>query len=227
MEKLVQGVHHFQNELFAEQKELFERLTTDGQSPETLFITCSDSRIDPNLLTQSQPGDLFIIRNAGNIVPPHGPNPGGTQATIEYAVSVIGVKRIIVCGHSKCGAMQALLNPESTADLPSVSHWLSHAEATRRIMKENYGHLEGEACLIATTEENVLNQIENLCTHPAVAARLARRDLTIHAWVYKIETGEVFSYNPTEEQFLPLNELVPVQARNYRRAVGAISQSVY
>ena len=135
MQKLIRGIHEFRTEHFRPLQGLFEKLAK-GQSPETLFITCSDSRIDPNLLTRSRPGDLFILRNAGNIVPPHGAANGGEAATIEFAVAGLGVKDIIICGHSHCGAMQGLLTPESVASLPSVASWLSHAETTRRIVCE-------------------------------------------------------------------------------------------
>src|SRR5271170_3206620 len=127
MQKLIQGIHEFQKENFVPLQGLFERLAK-GQNPETLFITCSDSRIDPNLLTRSKPGDLFILRNAGNIVPAHGAGNGGEAATIEFAVAALGVKDIIICGHSHCGAMQSLLQPELVASLTAVSSWLSHAD---------------------------------------------------------------------------------------------------
>ncbi len=205
MQKLVSGIHKFQSEIFATYRDLFERLAR-GQSPEALFVTCADSRIDPNLLTQARPGDLFILRNAGNIVPPYGPAGGGAAATIEFAVAGLGVRDIILCGHSGCGAMRALLEPAETERLPALRAWLAHAEATRRIVAENYGHLEGAARLSAAIEENVLVQIEHLRTHPAVAAALARGALRLHGWVYKIETGEVFAYDPAQGQFRPLGE---------------------
>src|SRR6476660_5591747 len=131
MQKLIQGIHRFQERDFQPLQGLFEQLA-HGQTPETLFITCSDSRIDPNLLTRSKPGELFILRNAGNIVPPHGAASGGEAATIELAVSALGVKDIIICGHSHCGAMQGLLQPDEVKALPAVSQWLTHAESTRR-----------------------------------------------------------------------------------------------
>jgi carbonic anhydrase len=158
MQKLIEGIHQFQTKGFLPLQTLFEQLAK-GQNPETLFITCSDSRIDPTLLTKAQPGDLFILRNAGNIVPPHGAGNGGEAATIEFAVAALGVKDIIICGHSHCGAMHGLLHPEQVASLPAVSAWLSHAEMTRRIMRENYGHLEGDRLLTATVEENVLYRL--------------------------------------------------------------------
>ena len=216
MQKLIQGIHQFQGKSFLPLQGLFEQLAK-GQNPETLFITCSDSRIDPNLLTQAKPGDLFILRNAGNIVPPHGAGNGGEAATIEFAVAALGVKDIIICGHSHCGAMQGLLKPETVASLPAVSSWLSHAEMTRRIMHDNYGHLEGERLLTATVEENVLVQLENLRTLPAVGSRLVRGDLHLHGWVYKIETGEVFAYDVENAQFVKLAEYNPQIETNVRR----------
>lgn len=208
MQKLIQGLHHFQANIFSSQRDLFERLA-QGQKPEALFITCSDSRINPNLITQTAPGDLFILRNAGNIIPPYGAAQGGEEATIEYAVAVLGVKDIIVCGHSHCGAMGALLNQEGLEDLPAVKSWLGQAEATRRIVKENYRHLSGQALVTAAIEENTLVQIENLRTHPAVAAKVSRGELSLHGWVYQIETGRVFSYDPAQGQFVPLVSELP------------------
>lgn len=205
MQKLIDGIHQFQSESFLPLQKLFERLA-QGQHPDTLFITCSDSRIDPTLLTNAQPGDLFILRNAGNIIPPHGAGVGGEAATIEYAVSVLGVKDIIICGHSHCGAMRGLLYPESLVALPDVSSWLSHAEMTRRIIQDNYQHLKGEALLTATIEENVLVQLENLRTLPTVGSRLVKGDIHLHGWVYIIETGEVFAYDVDSGQFSKLAE---------------------
>lgn len=203
MQKLIQGIHHFESNLFRSQREFFENLA-DGQKPEALFITCSDSRVIPHLITHTEPGDLFTLRNAGNIVPPYGSRGGGEEATIEYAVSVLGVRDIIVCGHTHCGAMAGLLNPETVAHLPGVKEWLGYAEATRRIIQENYGHLEGEALLTAAVEENTLVQLENLRSHPAVASRITRGKIALHAWVYHIARGKVFSYDPLEGQFVPI-----------------------
>ncbi|MEO1984766.1 MAG: carbonic anhydrase [Fuerstiella sp.] len=204
MQKLVEGIHQFQNGIFSSKQRLFETLV-EGQHPLALFITCSDSRIDPSLLTQTEPGELFILRNAGNIVPPYGTINGGEAATIEFAVSNLGVRDIVVCGHSHCGAMRGLLSPESLDDLPAVRNWLSYADATQRIMRGNYQHIsEATARLTATVEENVLVQLEHLRTHPSVAAALARKALNIHGWVYKFETGQVFAYGPQAGQFVPV-----------------------
>jgi carbonic anhydrase len=212
VQKLVQGIHQFQSTIFASQRELFERLSK-RQSPDALFITCSDSRINPNLITQTGPGELFIARNAGNIVPPYGAMCG-EAATIEFALAGLDVKDIIVCGHSLCGAMDAILNPGKVADLPALRAWLLHAEATRRIVIENYKHLSDAAKLTATVEENVLVQLENLRTHPLVASRLAKGALNLHGWVYKIETGQVFAFDVAEGQFKPLEKApTPVAGR--------------
>ena len=204
MQKLVEGIHQFRHDIFSSKQQLFETLV-DGQQPLALFITCSDSRIDPSLLTQTEPGELFILRNAGNIVPPYGAIEGGEAATIEYAVSVLGVKDIVLCGHSHCGAMSGLLDQAQLAKLPAVRSWLCHAESTQRIIEENYSHLtDPTARLTATVEENVLVQLENLRTHPTVAAALGRQALNLHGWVYKFETGQVFTYDPNDGQFVPV-----------------------
>lgn len=212
MEKLVNGVHHFQKNLFSSQRELFEQLAM-GQRPETLFITCSDSRIVPSQFTQTDPGELFILRNAGNIVPPYGAANGGEGATIEYAVAALGVQHIIVCGHSHCGAVTALLDPSKTTELPAVSSWLAHAESTRRIVRDAYTDLAPAARLSAAIQENVLCQLENLRTHPAVASALATGRVHLHGWVYKIETGDVFAFEPDRGQFVPVTEI----ARSVRK----------
>jgi carbonic anhydrase len=201
MQKLVQGIHQFQTQIFSSHKELFERLDGQDQTPETLFVTCSDSRISPNLITQTQPGELFILRNVGNLIPPYG-SMGGMAAGIEFAVANLKVKDIIVCGHSNCGAMRALLEPEQLSELPATRAWLANARKTEQIMWESYGHLKDHELLHATVEENVLVQLENLRTHPAVAKAVANGMLHLHAWVYKIETGEVFAFDPDRGQYV-------------------------
>jgi carbonic anhydrase len=219
MQKLIRGLHEFQSNVVAKEREFFQKLAL-GQKPEALFITCSDSRIQPSFITQTRPGDLFIVRNAGNIVPPYSHETGGGEAaTIEYAVAALSVSDIVVCGHSHCGAMTALLEPANLEGLPLMAKWLGHAEATRRIISENYGQLEGAALLTATVEENVLVQLENLRTHPTVSARLVKGTLRLHAWVYKIETGEVFSYDPEKGQFMPLAD-TPATGLPSRHAVA-------
>jgi carbonic anhydrase len=211
MQKLIEGLHHFQSAVFGNQRELFERLA-EGQSPETLFITCADSRIDPCLLTNSQPGELFILRNAGNLVPPYGAVRGGEAASIEFAVAGLGVKDVVVCGHSHCGAMKGLLTPPPAEDFPALTDWLSHAQATKRIMRDKYCEHDATQKLNIAIQENVLAQLENLRTHPAVASALSRGRLKLHGWVYKIETGEVFGYDPATLQFELLTKQPPAPA---------------
>ena len=209
MQELVDGIHRFQRDSFSTDAKLFETLV-DGQHPLALFITCSDSRIDPSRLTQTRPGELFIQRTAGNIIPPYGSVQGGEAATIEYAVAALKVKDIVVCGHSHCGAMGGLLDPASVEKMPAVKAYLQHAEATRRIVEENYAHLiDPVKRLTLTVEENVLVQLESLRTHPSVAAAVGRGDLKLHGWVYKFETGDVFAFNPDQKQFVPLDEVTP------------------
>ena len=212
MQKLVEGIHRFQREAFSQDQKLFETLV-EGQHPLALFVTCSDSRIDPSWITQTKPGELFIQRTAGNIIPPYGSVFAGEAATIEYAVAALKVRDIIVCGHSHCGAMSGLLHPESVEKMPAVKAYLEHASATRRIVEENYTHLTDPVKrLTLTVEENVLVQLESLKTHPCVAAAVGRGDLKLHGWVYKFETGEVFSFNPEQQQFLPLEDAAPREA---------------
>ena len=203
MQKLVRGVQKFQQEVFADQRELFRRLG-EGQQPHTLFITCSDSRINPNLLTQTDPGELFLMRNVGNLVPSYGRENGAEAAAIEFAVAGLGVQDVVVCGHSGCGAMRALLEPQLVAELPSMREWLEQAEVTRRIVQENYADRRGEERLNVAIQENVLAQLDSLRTHPTVAARLSRGDLRLHAWVYKIATGQVFAFDAGSQQFVPI-----------------------
>jgi carbonic anhydrase len=204
MEKIVRGIHQFQSALFEEHRELFTQLST-GQQPDTLLITCSDSRIVPDLLTQTQPGELFVMRNAGNIIPPYGASTGGEGATIEFAIAALKVNHIVVMGHSHCGAMKGLLRPEDLASLPLVAGWLKHAEATASVVKECYPDLEGADLLNAAIKENVLVQLDNLRTYPAVAAKLAQGAITLHGWVYEIESGRIFAYDPAQARFVSLS----------------------
>jgi carbonic anhydrase len=207
MQKLVDGIAVYQQVVYPNQKKLMLRLAKK-QAPLALFITCADSRICPNLLTQTDPGDLFILRVAGNIVPAYGAVHGGEAATIEFAVSELKVRHVVLCGHSLCGAMNAVLHPEPLANLPALKSYLGHAEATRRIMAEKYPHVQDDAeRLTLAVQENVLVQTENLKTHPAVASALARGELELHRWVYQLENGRVLSYVPDAGQFLPLESV--------------------
>ncbi|MEK7726075.1 MAG: carbonic anhydrase [Nitrospirota bacterium] len=213
MKKLIEGFKKFQRDVFKTKRDLFTSLAR-GQQPRALFITCSDSRVDPCLVTQTEPGELFILRNAGNLVPSYGTTIGSTIATIEYAVGVLNVKNIIVCGHTDCGVVKAILEPEQVGDLPAVKAWLLQAEATRRVVRENYSHLTGDALYVATTQENVRIQLEHLQTHPLVAARLRSKSLELHGWVYSIETGDVWTYDFSQDTF---RSLVPPTGKARRK----------
>ena len=208
MEKVISGLVQFKSSSFEERKALFAELA-NGQSPEVLFITCADSRIDPNLVTQTEPGELFIIRNAGNIVPPHAKVAGGVTASIEYAVAVLGIKHIVVCGHSDCGAMKGALNTAALADLPHVQNWLDHSRAAVEIVKAKHGQATISE-LDQVTKQNVLLQLDHLRTHPAVASRLGTGEVDMHGWVYNIETSEIKAYDADQGRFLPLDGSHPI-----------------
>lgn len=206
IKRIIRGLNEFQTNYFTVHQQMFEELS-HGQTPEILFITCSDSRIDPNLLTQTKPGELFIIRNLGNIIPPHGTLNNGEGAAIEYAVSALNIKHIVVCGHSHCGSMKGLLQlKQLPEEMPLVYEWLkNNAESTRRLLKENYQHYEGEKLLKIAVEENVLTQIENIETYPVVRSKLHGHQLSLHAWVYEIETGIIVAYDASQSKFVPLS----------------------
>jgi carbonic anhydrase len=194
VDKFLGGVSRFQKQVYPEHQKLFEKLAT-GQRPEALFITCADSRIDPCLVTQTKPGELFICRVIGNIVPPYPDAVGGVSATIEYAVGVLRVPEVIVCGHTDCGVMRGALNPEALEAFPNVAAWLRYA---------NVEHREAEPSpdfLLALAENNVVAQLNNLGSHPTVAERLKQGDLALHGWVYDIGTGTVTVYNEATGRF--------------------------
>ncbi|HYQ05022.1 MAG TPA: carbonic anhydrase [Polyangiaceae bacterium] len=206
MQKLVKGIHTFQRGFFASHRDLFKQLAEAGQQPETLFITCSDSRVDPNLITNSQPGELFIVRNVGNVVPTRD-LPGGTAAAIQYAVEVLNVENIILCGHTQCGALKAILDPASVTHLEYVSRWVKSTISVKNVIEEKYAHLEGEAKLTAAIQENVLAQIEHLREYPFVAERMDAGKLHVNGWVFDVGRGEVFDYDPEYGEFLSLSKL--------------------
>lgn len=212
MDKIAAGVIKFQKEAYAERRGLFEKLA-EGQSPEALFITCSDSRIDPTLLTQTQPGELFICRNAGNIVPPHTNNTGAMTASIEFAVGALNVPHIIVCGHSECGAMKGAMNPELLDDFPHVKEWLGYARAAALVTRRRGVGLDEKDLLDMLTRENVLLQLAHLKTHPYVAVQLAAGETELHGWVYDIRSGEVLAYDERANAFIPV-------ADHYEKPVG-------
>lgn len=184
-------------------QEIFEQLSVGGQHPRILFITCSDSRITPSLITQTQPGELFIIRNAGNIIPPYGTTNCGEGATIEYAIQALSIKNIIICGHSHCGAIKGLLQLSTLSqEMPLLFDWLKYAKRTNQLLMEKYQGYEGEDLLNAAIKENVLTQRENLRTYPVIQAKLDTGELNLHAWFYIIKTGEVLAYQGEQWEVL-------------------------
>lgn len=205
MQKLLEGVHRFQQREFGRYKEVFRRLSRDGQKPHTLFITCADSRVVAELITASKPGDLFVIKNIGNIVPPAQIDTGfnSTGAGIEFAVENLGVTDVVVCGHSQCGAVSALMNPPAIPkELTHLQNWISLAQPVRETIERNYNHLQSEAERIrAAEEENVLFSIEQLHSYPCVAKKLQEGALRLHAWFFKIDTAQLFGYEPEHRQF--------------------------
>lgn len=203
MQKLIAGVHHFQDHVFGENEALFRDLAM-GQSPVALVITCSDSRIDPNLVLGGQPGDIFILRNAGNFIPDY-EESDAEAATIEYAITGLGVRDLVVFGHSNCGAMGAALHPEQAEGMPSVQRWLRHAKPALQQLEEHYPDLRepGER-LLALIQENVLVQLDRVRTHPSVAKALAEGRLELHGWIFDIESGRVYRYSKSQSSFQPL-----------------------
>jgi carbonic anhydrase len=205
MQKLVAGYKKFREEVYPKHSHRFKSLA-DKQKPHTLFITCSDSRIVPDMIMQTEPGELFICRVVGNLVPAHGSAMGGVSAAIEYAVMVLGVQHIVVCGHSDCGAMRAFLHPEKLEQLSAVRAWLEHANTAIAMAKEVHSHLNENEFFEALTRENVICQLQHLKTHPCVASRLRAGKLEIHGWHYDIGTGVVTRYDEQSQRFVPLEE---------------------
>jgi carbonic anhydrase len=205
-DRLIAGIRRFQREVYPKHKASYQKLMREGQKPHTLFITCADSRIDPELLTQSAPGEIFVSRNIGNLVPPYGDALGGVSAIIEYAVAALQVSHIVVCGHSDCGAMIGMLHPEKVANLPIVKSWLRHADAAVSTVRYAGNASDEHAALEQLTQENVLLQLHHLRTHPSVAGRLAKGELALSGWVYDIGQGTVRTYHETKREFQLVTE---------------------
>ena len=208
MQRLIAGVHKFRSGEFGNYRRLFRKLSREGQNPHTLFITCSDSRVLAELITHSQPGDLFVVKNIGNIVPPASAagDTNSTAAAIEFAVDNLHVSDIVICGHSQCGAMSALLSEKPVSEAtPHLRDWLKLAAPVLEMMNTNYSHLhEPRARENAAAEENVLFGLDNLHSYPCVQARLGDGSLGLHGWFFKIATAELFAYDPETRQFAPL-----------------------
>ncbi|WP_035803257.1 carbonic anhydrase [Kitasatospora mediocidica] len=202
MQELAAGNQRFRRDVYPARAALFAHLATTHQPP-ALFISCSDARVVPELITQREPGELFVIRTAGNLVPPYTPGADGVAASIEYAVSVLGVTDVIVCGHSGCGAMTALATGSDLTDLPAVADWLRHAEASVA-RPDAGGHPAGAETVAALIRDNVRSQLANLRTHPSVVRALAREQLTLHGWVYDIASGAVEELDAVSGHFAEL-----------------------
>ncbi|MEX3019334.1 carbonic anhydrase [Kluyvera sp. STS39-E] len=202
MQHIIEGFLNFQKEVFPKRQELFRSLAS-SQNPKALFISCSDSRLVPELVTQQEPGQLFVIRNAGNIVPSFGPEPGGVSATIEYAVVALGVTDIVICGHSNCGAMKAIATCQCLDPMPAVSHWLRYSDAAKAVVEKKTFDNETDK-VNAMVEENVIAQLNNIKTHPSVAVGLRDGAIRLHGWVYDIESGSIRTLDKGTKRFISL-----------------------
>ena len=211
LEKLKQGVRRFRAEVYPKHADVFAQAASEPQRPHTLFIACADSRVNPNAITTSGPGEVFVTRNIGNMVPAYGEMLGGVSAVIEFAVSSLGVRHAVVCGHTECGAMKALLAPESVADMPTVTSWLKNAQTALVVAETLVDPVSGsgagaapKSLLELVTEQNVLLQLQHLKTHPSVARAIALGELTLSGWIYNIGTGEVSVAEEGGSTFVPV-----------------------
>jgi carbonic anhydrase len=208
MKKLLAGYRRFHSHVFPQKRRLYGSLA-EGQRPRYMFITCADSRVDPLAFTGTSAGDMFMERSIGNLIPVAGRGEHEAGAAIEYAVVALRVEHIILCGHSNCGAMKALLDPDSVRSMPMVSAWLKGAAPTLASVRKKYGKLTGQALLDATIRENVLVQLGHLRRLPSVAPRLADGTLQLHGWVLEIEHGQVDAYNAEIDRFVALPQAYP------------------
>lgn len=208
IDELIKGHENFKKFHFQKFEGEFSYLVQNGQSPEILFIGCSDSRVVPDLITGSKPGDLFIVRNVGNFVPPFKADNDfhGSAAAIEYAVSVLNVKHIIVCGHSFCGACESLFKDlGDSPDLVHVKKWLELGNKPKEFVLSNFENLSNDEVVRITEQISIIFQLENLITYPAVARKLGNNEISIHGWYYKIETGVIEYYDSEKYGFFELN----------------------
>jgi carbonic anhydrase len=210
MNELIGRVFRFETDVFANQTALYGKLATDGQEPKALMISCADSRVAPEHVMQAEPGDLFVCRNAGNIVPPFSQANGGVSSTVEYAVAALGVRDIIVCGHSDCGAMKAVAAPHHLEDMPNVAAWLRHSAAAHRVVRDAYPEMENAELVRAISLENVVAQLAHLRTHPSVAAGIARGEISLHGWFVDIHAGQVLGLDGETGHFVPLRAEDPL-----------------
>lgn len=202
MKEIIDGFLKFQKNAFPERASLFKNLANQ-QSPRALFISCSDSRLVPELVTQREPGDLFVIRNAGNIVPSYGPEPGGVSASVEYAVAALKVADIVICGHSDCGAMTAIATCKCLDHMPAVASWLRYADSAR-VVNEARQHSDQQSKVTAMVRENVIAQLANIQTHPSVRLALEEGRVALHGWIYDIESGRIDAFDGSTGGFVSL-----------------------
>ena len=203
MKRVLEGLTLFQKIAYPRHKELFERLAKN-QTPQAVFVACSDSRVVPNLLVQAEPGDLFIIRNAGNIVPPAGSSYGGTTASLEYAIVALGIRDVILCGHSNCGAMAGVLHPETLEAMPAVRQWVSYADLARRAAVEAHPGASDDELIDFVVDYNVIAQVRNLLTFPFVRPLVEKGELEVYGWVYDIASGRMKGLDASGRRFVPL-----------------------
>ncbi|MDD2830292.1 MAG: carbonic anhydrase [Sulfuricurvum sp.] len=210
LKEFAEGNETFQQTYFKKNEAHLLSLVKEGQNPRTLFIGCSDSRVIPDLIIQSDPGDLFVVRNIGNFVAPYKPDEDfhSTAAAIEYAVSVLEVSEIIICGHSHCGAIAALYKSSCQTSMVHTAKWLTLGEKAKTMAMITLGNdAPKEELLRATEQLSIVTQIENLLTYPYVKKLAEEEKLFIHGWYYDIETGAIDYYDPETYQFRPLSEL--------------------
>lgn len=211
--ELAKGNHSFRNLFFKEHEQEFIRLAKMGQTPKTLFIGCSDSRVIPELISQAKPGDLFVIRTAGNFVPTYDPNIywDGVAATIEYAVEVLDVKDIIVCGHSHCGAIQGLFSEEITNSpkYKILSNWLRFGQDAKQLTNRILmAKVPQEVRYFVAEHISVLAQLDHLMTYSFIRKKVEEKKIFLHGWHFSIETGQVSYFDPAKYQFFPLSNLI-------------------
>jgi carbonic anhydrase len=204
MHNVIERVNKFYREAYPKHRALFARLARNRE-PAALFITCSDSRVVPNLFLQADPGELFLIRNAGNIVPPAGSVEGGTVASIEYAVVALHVKDVIICGHSDCGAMKGILHPETVSHMPAVARWVEHAKVAREAVHQEFPGLDDATVAELLVDYNVIAQVRNLLTHSFIRERVEAGNLDVYGWAYDIRTGMIRGMDESGRNLIPLD----------------------
>lgn len=211
MKKLVRGIVAFREKHLADYREKFAKLVK-GQNPDVLFVACCDSRVVPNTFASCDPGDLFVHRNIGNVVPPYKPveqaGDSSAAATVEFSINVLNVKHVVVCGHSECGAMQFFTEKREGLSLPHVSQWLHYARPSyeRYLRDEQHSGFQHLSNHNKLSQINVLQQLDHLMTYPDVQKRVQAGTLALHAWWFDLETADVYQYEPSADAFLIIDE---------------------